>query len=156
MCTQLLSYVRLFAIPWNVALQGPLSMEFSMREYWSQLPFPSPGDLPNPGIKPVSFASPALAGRFSTTVPPWEALTYQITHFLIKGCNSGAVTWKRYTEQDMRVGRRASTRFPSALLFPHLPVFHQTGSFPNLVLRVVPEVSLHMHSCPNQWQCTGD
>ena len=46
------SRVRLFAIPWTVACQASLSMEFSRQEYWSGLPFPSPGDLPNPGIKP--------------------------------------------------------------------------------------------------------
>ena len=44
--------VQLFAIPWTIAYQAPLSMEFSRQEYWSGLPFPSPGDLLNPGIKP--------------------------------------------------------------------------------------------------------
>ena len=52
-----LSHVRLFVIPWTVAYQAPLSMEFSRQEYWSGLPFPSPGDLPHPGIEP---RSPAL------------------------------------------------------------------------------------------------
>ena len=47
-----LSCVQLFATPWTVAYQGPPSMGFSRQEYWSGLPFPSPGDLPNPGIKP--------------------------------------------------------------------------------------------------------
>ena len=63
----MLSHVQLFAAPWTVAHQAPLSMEFSKQEYWSGLPFPTPGDLPDPGIKPTSFASPALAGRFFTT-----------------------------------------------------------------------------------------
>ena len=49
---QSLSHVRLFAIPWTVACQAPLSMEFSRQEYWSGLPFPSPGDLPDPGTNP--------------------------------------------------------------------------------------------------------
>ena len=49
-----LSRVRLFATPWTVAYQAPQSMRFSRQEYWSGLPFPSPGDLPDPGIKPVS------------------------------------------------------------------------------------------------------
>ena len=59
---KLLSHVWLFATPWTVAYQGPQFVEFSRQEYWSGLPFPSPGDLPNPdpGIRPVS---PALAGR---------------------------------------------------------------------------------------------
>ena len=59
-----------FATPWTVALQAPLSMGFPRREYWNGLPFPSPGDLLNPGILPESPASPALAGRFFTTESP--------------------------------------------------------------------------------------
>ena len=50
--------------------QAPLSMEFSRQEYWSELPFPPPGGLPNPGIEPSSVSSPALAGGFFTTEPP--------------------------------------------------------------------------------------
>ena len=68
-----LSHVRLFATPWTVAYQAPLSMGFSRQEYWSVLPFPSPGDLPNPGIDPGSLMSPALAGGFVTTSNAWEA-----------------------------------------------------------------------------------
>ena len=49
-----LSRVRLFVTPWTVAYQAPLSMGFSRHEYWSELPFPSPGDLPNPGVEPGS------------------------------------------------------------------------------------------------------
>ena len=56
-----LSSVRLFATPWTVAYKSPLSMEFSRQEYWSGLPFPSPGDLPDPGIKPMSPALQADA-----------------------------------------------------------------------------------------------
>ena len=51
---------QLFATPWTVAHQAPLSMECSRQEYWSGLPLPSPGDLPNPGIEPASVESPAL------------------------------------------------------------------------------------------------
>ena len=53
---ELSSHVQLFVIPWAVDLQAPLSMGFSRQEYWSGLPFPSPGDLPNSGIDPVSPA----------------------------------------------------------------------------------------------------
>ena len=60
---------QLFATPWTVAHQALLSMEFSQQEYWSGLPFPIPGDLPNPGIRPMSPVSPALVGRFLTTAP---------------------------------------------------------------------------------------
>ena len=54
------SCVQLFVTPWAVAHQAPLSMEFSSQEYWSELPFPSPGDPPNPGIKPSSLVARAL------------------------------------------------------------------------------------------------
>ena len=66
----MLSHVRLCATPWTVAHQPPLFMGFFRQEFWSGLPFPSPGDLPNPGIEPVSLMSPALAGGFFTIVPP--------------------------------------------------------------------------------------
>ena len=52
---------------WTIAHQAPLSMEFSRQEYWSGLPCPPPGGLPNPGMEPTSLMSPALAGGFFTT-----------------------------------------------------------------------------------------
>ena len=70
---QSLSHVQLFATPWTVALQAPLSMGFSRQEYWDGLPCHLPGDLLDPGIKPMSLPSPALAGRFFTTSTTWEA-----------------------------------------------------------------------------------
>ena len=57
----------------DCACQDPLSMGYSKQEYWNGLPFPPPGDLPNPRIKPASLMSPALAGRFFTTNTIWEA-----------------------------------------------------------------------------------
>ena len=69
MQAQLLS--QLSATPWTVALQTPLSMGFPRQENCSGLSFPSPGDLPDPGIEP---ASPALAGRFLITKPPGKPL----------------------------------------------------------------------------------
>ena len=53
--------------PWTVARQAPLSLGFSRQEYWSGLPFPPPGDLPDQGIEPAYLMSPASAGRFFTT-----------------------------------------------------------------------------------------
>ena len=67
------SHVQFFVTPWAVALQAPLSMGFSKKEYWSVLPCPPPGDLPDPGIKPTSLTSPALANGFFTTSATWEA-----------------------------------------------------------------------------------
>ena len=60
--------------PWATACQAPLSIEFSRQEYWSELPVPSPADLPDPGIEPMSLASPALAGGFFTVEPPGKPI----------------------------------------------------------------------------------
>ena len=67
-----LSRVQIFATPWTVAYQAPLSMGFSRPEYWRGLPFPSPGDLPDPGIKP---GSPALQADSLPSEPPGKPLT---------------------------------------------------------------------------------
>ena len=66
---KLLSRVRLFATPWSVAYQAPLSMRFLRQEYWRgrELPFPSPGHLPDPGIEP---GSPALQADILPSEPP--------------------------------------------------------------------------------------
>ena len=61
-----LSHVQLFAPPGAISLQAPLSMQYSRPEYWSGLPFPTPGDLPDPGLEPMSLKSPSLAGGFFT------------------------------------------------------------------------------------------
>ena len=66
------SCIRLFATQWTVTYQAPLSTGFSRQEYWSGLPFPPPGNLPNRGIEPASPVSPALAGRFFTMSATWE------------------------------------------------------------------------------------
>ena len=94
------SHVQLFVAPWAVARQDSLSMGFSRQEYWSGLPCPPPGDLPDPRSKSASLMSPALAGGFFTTSTTWEALdiiypnvkhTYPLTqqfHFWKFNCTS--------------------------------------------------------------------
>ena len=67
------SHVWLFATPWTVTCQASLSMRFSRQEYWSGLPCPPPGDLPDPGIEPTSLMSPVLKGGFFTSSATWEA-----------------------------------------------------------------------------------
>ena len=74
-----LSCVQLFATPWTVAYQAPLSMGFSRQEYWSGLPFPSPGDLPNPGIK---LESPTLQADALTSEPPGKPKEYRHKNYL--------------------------------------------------------------------------
>ena len=71
MCAQPLSRVQLFASLWTVACQAPLSMGFSRQKYWSGLPFPLPGDLPDPGIKPES---PAPQADSFPSEPPGKPL----------------------------------------------------------------------------------
>ena len=75
------SRVWLFVTLWTVDRQAPLSMAFSRQEYWSVLLCPVPGDLPGPGIEPVSLKSPTLAGRFFTTSDTWEALRHTSVQF---------------------------------------------------------------------------
>ena len=69
----MLSQVQVFAVPWTAASQSPPSMGFSRQGYWSRLPFPSPGDLPDPGIELTSLISPALVGEFFATSTTSEA-----------------------------------------------------------------------------------
>ena len=69
------THLQLSVTLWTIAHQAPLSMGFSRQEFWSGLPFLTPGDLPDPGIEPKSAESPALAGRFFTMVPPGKPLS---------------------------------------------------------------------------------
>ena len=83
MKVKLLSHVQLFATPWTVTYETSPSMGFSRQEYWSGLPFPSPGDLPDPGIKP---GSPALQADALTSEPPGKPKnTGRGCYFLLQG-----------------------------------------------------------------------
>ena len=75
-CARLLSHVRLFVTPWTAARQAPLSLGFSRQEYWSGLPCPPPGDLPNPGIEP---RSPALQVDSLPTELPGKPIIHNKT-----------------------------------------------------------------------------
>ena len=87
---QSLSYVWLFATPWTVAHQALLSMGFPRQEYWSGLPFSSPGDLSDPGIEP---ACPALTGGCFTTEPPGKPIYIQWTLRTIERRRTDAELW---------------------------------------------------------------
>ena len=78
----MLSHFRPLATPWTVAHQVPLSMGFSRQGYWSGLPFPPPGNLPDPGIKLESLAFPALAGGFFTTEQPGKPFLFCVFYSL--------------------------------------------------------------------------
>ena len=110
-----------------VARQAPLSMDFSRQEYWSGLPFPSPEDLPNPGIEPTSLASPALAGKFVTTSATWEAHVtciisfnphYSVVRFIISYSfyKQGKQSWEvRLLTQDHTMNDRDAIKSRSVL-----------------------------------------
>ena len=86
MCAELLSHVQYFATPWTVTCQAPLSVEFSRQEYWSRLPFSSPGDIPDPGIEP---GSPVLQADSLPSEPPGKpnphhlGFVYSLTKLII-------------------------------------------------------------------------
>ena len=85
-----LSHVRLFVTPWTVAYQAPPSMGFSRQDYWSGLPFPSSGDLPDPGIEP---GSPAFQADALTSEPPGKPKWH---------CEpSEKVTWRKGEHVDI-------------------------------------------------------
>ena len=92
-----LNHVQLFVIPWTVACQVPLSLEFFRQECWNRLPFPTPEDLPDPGIEPASLESPALAGGFFITLSPGKP------HLL---------DWLHSKRQEVSTGEDVSKREP--------------------------------------------
>ena len=108
------SHVWLFATLWTVAHQAPLSMGFSKQEYCYRLWCPSSGDLPDPGIKPKSLLSPALAGRFFTTSTTWEALRIQNIYLKKKKKQEG----RRFRNQKMKaeVAPHMSPQWPLRVL----------------------------------------
>ena len=76
-----------FATPWTVAHQAPLSMGFPRQEYWCVLQLPTPGDLRNPGIKPISLEFPELAEGFFTTSTTWEDyIMHKLTKYMLISC----------------------------------------------------------------------
>ena len=83
-CSVTQSCPTLLRTLWTRAHQAPLFVELSRQEYWNGLPFPTPEDLPDPGMESASLVSPALAGRFFTAVPPGKPLKPGLTDF--KAC----------------------------------------------------------------------
>ena len=94
-CGKSLLCVWLFATLWAIALQAPLSIRFSRQENWNGLSFPSPGDLLNSGIEPLSLLFPTLVGRFLSTSGFWEA-----HHIYDKGIISKI--YKELTQQQKK------------------------------------------------------
>ena len=89
---KLFSHVQLFGTPWTIAYQASLSIGFSRQEYWSGLPFPSPGDLPNPGIEP---GSPALQADTLPSEPPWALIKKKLSakELMLLNCGVREDSW---------------------------------------------------------------
>ena len=109
-----------FATPWTVVCQVPLSMGFPRQEYWSGLPFPPPGDLPDLGIEPVSSAS---AGGFFYAKPPGKP------SWFLDGCFSVSLLGKR--EETFPLGNLFSNNIKA-----QIPLMRTPSSGPNLFLKV--------------------
>ena len=131
------SHIRLSAIFRTVARQTPLSVGFSRQEYWSGLPFPSPGDIPDPGIEP---RSPALQADALTSEPPGKPLRRNSKHWIYwagircKICAS----WSPYA-LGYSFGRCASSVLSMLLL---LPFSYHMGTLPKKAFRVVNSIPL--------------
>ena len=100
------SCVRLFVALWTVAHRAPLFMGFSRQIYWSESPCPPAGDLANPGIKPLSLKSPALAGRFFTTSTTWEAhspLLVNLSSLSYKLQKAGYLLYSNYEQLYLQI-----------------------------------------------------
>ena len=141
-CVCVLSHVQLFATPRTVSHQAPLSLGFPRQEYWSGLPFPPPGDLPDPGIEPSSLVSPALVSAFSTNCATSEALRkfnlpqislkdtigIEATHFLRKW-PLRAWSWSSYLNQTFTEGLQDSaTPRPGLVGVTRFLLWHSLGS----------------------------
>ena len=126
-----LSHVQLFATPWTIAWQAPLSMGFSRQEYWSGLPFPSPGDLPKPGIEP---GSPALWADALSSEPPgkplhfsWEKNNKSPSYWERSGTQIRSQLWestKKYWQTSFPVGTPVFAKDSSETVFPSLWSIH--------------------------------
>ena len=133
------SPVWFFVILWTVARQAPLSMGFSRQEYWSGLPCPPPGDLPDPGIEPISLMSPALVGRFFTTSTTWKSpvqVTYKLKH------NNQVASPHCIMQMSTKV----------SCLFPFLMKLAQTTFSMWLSLHIF---AISPGSLGSHWACTG-
>ena len=125
----MVSRVWLFATPWTIAHQAPPSMKFSRQEYWSGLPFPHPGDLPNPGIQPSSCAAPVLAARALVFLAAfvlkgrwgWASLVAQ----MVKNPPAMQEIWVRFLDWEDSLEKEMATL--SSILAWRIPWTEESG-----------------------------
>ena len=149
-------------IPWAVAHQSALSMGFHRQEYWSGLPFPTPGDLHDPGILPSSLVSPALADRFFSTEPPgkppsyWIIKSVKINEKLLMHVHACPVSWSCSTlcEPPWTAAYQASL---SLTRFWSLPQFtsYCSNSCLNSYYPTISSSAVPFSSCPQSFLASG-
>ena len=132
--TVVLKHFWLCVIPWAVALHSPLAMRFSRQEYWSGLPFSTLGDLPDPGIETVSLASPVLAGKILTTVPPGvpylyiHIITSLCTHLLMD-IEGASISWLLKKNATMNTELNISFQISVFIVFEWIPRIEIAGLY---------------------------
>ena len=129
------SHIRFFVTSQTIARQAPLSVGFSRQEYWSELLFSPPGDLPDPGSEPTSLTSPALAGRFFPTSATWKALTE-------KQMGRDAACQRR---QFMLAADLENLTFPASSLYLRF----QVTMYPGISVWFLPICSYFLSSSPS-------
>ena len=112
LCMCGLSHVQPFVTPWIVAQQATMFMGFSRQEYWCGLPFPTPGDLPDTGIKPTPLVSPTWVGRFFTTMPH-SLMNFLKVSMYVKVIHLLSDIGKEFSRMSLPIYR-------SVLIKPHL------------------------------------
>ena len=143
----------------DCSLQAPLSLGLSRQEYWSELPCPSPGGLPNPGIKSMSLSSPALAGRFFTASATWEGPDLQVSpQTLLSCCGSPSnmairmPEWAQLLVTALIISESESCVFPFCFSLPLRKDHVIPSSTGSKVCRMSPVLRVQIL---NHWDATG-
>ena len=150
------SHNQIFVTPWTAAHQAPLSMGFSKQNYCSGLPFPFPGDLPNPGIEPTSLASPTLAGGFLPISVTWEDQHTSSVQSLSR-VQLFATPWTAACQASLSITNSRSLlklmSFKSMVLTNHLILCHLLLQLPLIFpsIRVFSKESVLCIRWPKYW-----
>ena len=125
------SHVRFFVTPWTVAHQAPLSMGFSRQEHWGGLPFPFPGDLPNPGIEPASLVSPALPAGSLPLASPGKPRSKAALRK-----REGQKMWE--TKAPLTYSITLNTKYLLSSILGYMPGTRWAYPLPSLISRCIP------------------
>ena len=145
----MLNRVQLFATPWTVARKSPLSMGFFRQNYRCGLPFPPPGNLPDPGIVPKSLVSPALAGGFFSTSTIWRCTNPTAT--IYTGFPGGA-SGKETACQCRRCGFEKGMPTHSSILAWRIPWAEEPGRLSSIGLQLC-DCKAAWHACTVYTKC---